>query len=137
MGNNKFQGTCPKCGYNKEKEILDLYSKGLSREQIAEKLELTAHTVRYHTAHLPNNGIDRRKMKVSPKTKEKIIKLAEQGVRKKEIASQLGLAYHTIVYHTQHLVKEPRQVERKIAECGDSNETDQKRSGRINRTNNL
>lgn len=77
----------------KRRRIVDLYEKGLTQKEIAEKCGCSIETVRRIRRKY---GVEARRTTFSSKDEQRIVKLYKSGLSQKEVAAQFG-CYHLTV----------------------------------------
>lgn len=83
-----------------EKRILELYNQGVEIKEIAESLKIPVGTINIYTKKLRKEGIIQSRKIIKSiemeETKERILKLYNQGIKIEEIAKKLDLSDSTV-----------------------------------------
>ena len=84
------------------KQIAEMWNAGMSRKQIAENLQISEHTVQHYLKEAIDNNLTIRLKKQEEFGRRKyeiVAELWNKGLRKEEIASELGITTPTVIYN--------------------------------------
>ena len=84
------------------KQIAEMWNAGMSRKQIDENLQISEHTVQHYLKEARDNNLTIRLKKqeeFGPRKYEIVAELWNKGLRKEEIASELGITTPTVIYN--------------------------------------